>query len=96
MKRIKFLSNEDWDTGRPDATTYEAGKEYTLRNDLADRWLRRKKAELVEDLGPDVIPGADPEKVAEIQRVVEQRNAAEVDALADEVADAREALKAAL
>jgi len=48
MKKIKFLERCVYETEGPNkGPVFEAGKEYSLDDDKADRWIRRGKAEEV-------------------------------------------------
>jgi hypothetical protein len=95
MKRIKFTARTEFEKfGRkhPDNPVFEEGSEHTMRNDQADRWLKRKAAELVEDFGSDEIEGVDPLLVDEVERTIENRSAEALEAMADTVAAARQGL----
>lgn len=101
MKTIKFLEDcelESFGRGHPDNQKYAEGETQTLRNDQADRWLNRKKADLIEDLGPDEleVAGVPKEVITEIKDELGRRNEADLDDLASQMADSRKALDAAL
>lgn len=99
MKRIKFIERavfQQFGPDHPDNPVFEEGSEHTLRNDQADRWLKREKAELVEDFGPDELESADPEQVAVIEQAIEVRDGAQFKNLADELARSRNELNNAL
>lgn len=102
MKRIKFLVFTIFEThgaDNPENPRFDVDQVEDMRDDQAQRWLKRKRAELIEDLGPDVDPaiaGADPEKVQELRDAIARERAAEDEALADDLDDAADNLKAAL
>lgn len=99
MKRIRFTQRAVFEINgpnHPDNPVFELESEHTLRNDQADRWLNRKKAELVEDLGPDVLETANAEVVQEITQAIEVRDGAQFESLADELARSRNELNNAL
>lgn len=99
MKRIRFIKRTVFETlgpGHPDNPVFEEGAEETLRNDQADRWLKRQRAELVEDLGPDELEAADQEQVAVIEQAIEERDGAQFEGLADLLAKSRNELTNAL
>lgn len=92
MKRIKFVEDtvfEQYGVDHPDNPKFEAESEHTLRNDQADRWLKRERAVLVEDLGPDELETADAEQVAVIEAAIEVRDGAQFESLADDLARSR-------
>jgi hypothetical protein len=64
MKRILFTKETVYETeGVGRGPTFKAGSVYDLRDDLADRWLRREVAVLAPEPEPDAAstPPAVPE-----------------------------------
>ncbi len=95
MKKIKFVERtvfNQYGVDHPDNPVFEADSEHTLRNDQADRWLKRERAVLIEDLGPDELETADPEQVAVIEQAIEVRDGAQFESLADMLARSRNEL----
>lgn len=99
MKRIKFTLDTVFETfgaGHPENPHWAADEIADMRDDQAQRWLKRKRAELVEDLGPDEIPGADVAQVDEIKAEVERRFGASLGDALDDLDAATDLLKTAL
>lgn len=99
MKKIKFVERavfQQFGPDHPDNPVFEAESEHTLRNDQADRWLKREKAVLVEDLGPDELETADAEQVAVIEQAIEVRDGAQFESLAAMLARSRNELNDAV
>lgn len=99
MKKIKFTRRTVFEThgpNHPDNPIFEVDQEETLSNDQAERWLKRSRAVLIEDLGSDVDPvlaGADPAKVDELRDAVNREHDAEEQKLADDLDDAADDLR---
>ena len=95
MKRIKFDEDtvfEQFGVDHPDNPRFDADSEHTIRNDQADRWLKREKAVLVEDFGPYELETADQEQVSIIEHAIEVRDGAQFESLADDLARSRNEL----
>lgn len=105
MKRIKFLERavfNQFGVDHPDNPVFEADQVEDMRDDQAERWLKRGKAELVEDLGPDelVIDGVPSQVIADVREQVEQRveqeQRDENEEAAEQLGNATDALRKAI
>ena len=64
MTRVRFTRTVQYESeGRGRGPIYEAGSEHEFEPAFAERWLRRKAAEIIETADPveEQIPDADPD-----------------------------------
>lgn len=103
MKRIKFYERTIFEThgpNHPENPVFEKDAIEEMRDDQAERWLKRKKAELVADLGPDddtpVVAGIPKAKVQELREQIQQRDEKQTGVMADTLDKGAAKLKQAM